>query len=56
MYIVRNEGSGSGSPVMGSKVKTHYEGKFLDGQVFRQLISERKAAGIPGRTGYCRLE
>ena len=34
MYIVRAEGSGSDSPVMGSRVKTHYEGKFLDGQVF----------------------
>ena len=34
MYIVRKEGSGSSSPVMGSRVKTHYEGKFLDGQIF----------------------
>ncbi len=34
MYIVREEGTGSDSPVMGSRVKTHYEGKFLDGQIF----------------------
>ncbi len=34
MYIVIKEGTGDKSPVMGSKVTTHYKGMFLDGRVF----------------------
>ena len=34
MYVVKKEGDKKGSPVMGSSVTVHYEGKLLDGKVF----------------------
>ena len=42
MYIIDKEGEGSASPVMGSKVKTHYTGMFLDGRVFDSSVQRGK--------------
>ncbi len=34
MYVVKKEGDKKSSPVMGTTVTVHYEGKLLDGKVF----------------------
>jgi len=42
MYIIEKEGTGTEKPVMGSKVTTHYTGKFLDGNVFDSSVQRGK--------------
>jgi peptidyl-prolyl cis-trans isomerase A (cyclophilin A) len=42
MFIVDKEGTGTEKPVMGTKVTTHYTGKFLDGNIFDSSVQRGK--------------
>lgn len=44
MYIVKEEGDKNGSPKYGQNVTVHYEGKFLNGNIFDSSIKRGQAA------------